>query len=86
MCNWILLARTKALFGDSRIINYALVIYFLCAYSVTAVLVVLSSSHLVGQYFLIDSHKPRLFKPKGQIFYSPTIHVCGIATRPHTMG
>jgi len=69
MCNWILLARTQALFGDSKVVNYGLVIYFLITYSITGVLVGQTSYALVGE-----------------IFYSRTIYVCGIAIRPPTMG
>jgi hypothetical protein len=48
MCNWILLARTQALFGDSLVVRYCLVAYFVISYSVTGVLVVQSSDALVG--------------------------------------
>jgi hypothetical protein len=48
MCNWILLARTQVLFGDSPVVCYCLVAYFVISYSVTGVLVVQTSDALLG--------------------------------------
>jgi hypothetical protein len=48
MCNWILLARTQALFGDSPVIRYCLVTYFVISYSFTGVLVVQTCNALLG--------------------------------------
>lgn len=70
MCNWMLLARTRALLGHSRpTFNTLLVIYFFLSYAITGVLVA------------ITSHE---FRTK--IFFSPTMHICSSSIHPKTMG
>lgn len=49
ICNWILLARTKALLGNKRAVSYILIIFYFLSYGVNGVLVTLSSAPLVGE-------------------------------------
>lgn len=51
MSNWILLARTKALLGESRILNYGLALYYIGTYSLTTALVMHTSVSLPGSIF-----------------------------------
>lgn len=49
ICNWILLARTKALLGNKRTTTYILVIFYFLAYGVNGILVTLTSTPLIGE-------------------------------------
>ncbi|CAG7853440.1 SubName: Full=Uncharacterized protein {ECO:0000313/EMBL:CCA75995.1} [Serendipita indica DSM 11827] len=70
MCNWMLLARTRALVGCERpILDAALVAYFFLSYTITGVLVILTSLQ---------------FRTK--IFFSPTIRICSASIHPKEMG
>ncbi|CAG7854841.1 SubName: Full=Uncharacterized protein {ECO:0000313/EMBL:CCA72279.1} [Serendipita indica DSM 11827] len=51
MCNWILLARTKALLGEKRWINTILIIYYVLSYSATAALVTITEIKLYKKMF-----------------------------------
>ncbi|KAG8844784.1 hypothetical protein FRB91_002317 [Serendipita sp. 411] len=70
LCNWILLARTKALLGNQPLYNHLLTAFYFTAYGVTAVFVVMTTEIL--------SHE--------QLFYSKTLRLCAILSRPRVMG
>lgn len=70
MCNWIFLARTRALVRiEQPYLDVALVIYFAITCAITGVLTAITSYQI---------HK--------SIFFSPTLRTCAAATHPKTMG
>jgi hypothetical protein len=81
----MLMVSTKALLGESRILNYGLVGYYVLSYSATAALVLQVSISLLGKSVNSQSIHHIYYVP-GTIFYSNTLHVCGIAVHPITMG
>ncbi|PVF97477.1 hypothetical protein CPB86DRAFT_706987 [Serendipita vermifera] len=87
MSNWILLARTQALLGDSRIFKYCIIAFYIVSYSATAVLVTKSSVDLTDRIFYsktvracgIASRPPTLgFVWVGSMIFETTIFVITI--------
>jgi len=54
----MLMVSTKALLGESRILNYGLVGYYVLSYSATAALVLYTSISLLGKFVNIDMYAP----------------------------